>query len=100
MRKNSGVDHEGKITLPAGWEGGGGVWGDGRRERERERVRVTLLVVVHVARAAVLWCPAECAFLREGISAESHKTCSPQVTAFPRRVTRSILLRPQWPTTS
>ena len=57
-------------------------------------------MVVHVACAAVLVCPAECAFLREGISAKSHKTCSPQLTAFPSGVTRSILIRPQWPTAS
>ena len=57
-------------------------------------------MVVHVARAAVLLCPAECAFMREGNAAESRRTCSTQVTGFPKGVTRSVLLRPQWPTTS
>ena len=39
-------------------------------------------------------------FLRMGITAESHPTCSPQVVVFPEGVTRSIPLSPQRPTTS
>ena len=42
--------------------------------REIERESETLLVVVHVARAAFLLCPAECACLREGIDVESRRT--------------------------